>query len=251
MDKPWEFKKSDERSANTVPNFIIFCEDKVSEPVYLKYFETSAIKINFAKEQKSMMANVLSAITQCKADGLMGIKEGKDFLTAEGTQVWCVFDRDKEETPAKISRGNTDFNQSINTAIASGINVAWSNDAFELWILLHFEDAEITNDEYKERKKYYNRLTEIFDNIENPNEDLLKVKNYQNWNYKSSLKSENNFRNIVRNEIVSKTKKAIERAEILEKFFNKEDIQNHQKSPLTLMHHLVKELIKQGGRNIE
>jgi len=248
MDKPWEIKKSDKRSANTVPTYIIFCEDKVSEPIYLKYFETSKIKINFVKEQKSMMANVLSAITQCKADGIMGIKDGRDYLTAEDTHVWCVFDRDKEETPAKIAKGNTDFDQSINTAIASGINVAWSNDAFELWILLHFEDTDVTNSEYSERKKYYERLTEIFDNIENPNEDLVKVKNYQNWNYKLSLKSENNFRNIVRNEIINKTKDAIARAEILEKHFKSKNIQNHQKSPLTLMHHLIKELIKQGGK---
>ncbi len=248
MDKPWELKKTDERSANTVPNFIIFCEDKISEPVYLKYFETSTIKINFVKEQKSMMANVLSAITQCKADGLMGLKDGRDYLTVEGTQVWCVFDRDKEKTHREIEKGNTNFDQSINTAIASGINVAWSNDAFELWILLHFEDATTINDEYKEREKYYNRLTEIFDSIEDPNDDLIKVKNYKNWNYKSNLKSENNFRNIVRNEIVNKTKEAIARAEVLENNFESEIIQNHQKSPLTLMHHLVKELIKQGGR---
>lgn len=248
MDKPWELKKSDKRSADTVPNYIVFCEDKVSEPIYLKYFETSKIKINFAKEQKSMMTNVLNAITQCKKDGLIEFVDGKEYLTAKGTQVWCVFDRDKEETPLKLEKGNTNFDQSINTAISSGIKVAWSNDAFELWILLHFEDVDVTNNENKEREKYYNRLTEIFGNLKNPNDDLQKVRNYQNWNYKSSLKSENNFRNIVRNEIVNRTGEAIKRAEFHEKHFEDKGIQNHKKSPLTLMHNLVKELIREGGK---
>ncbi|NOY50727.1 MAG: RloB domain-containing protein [Chlorobi bacterium] len=250
MNKPWEIKKSDKRSADTVPTYIIFCEDRVSEPVYLKYFETSKIKINFAREQKSMMANVLSAITQCKTDGLFEFVDGKDCLTAKGTQVWCVFDRDKEDTPFKIARGNTDFDQSILTANESGINVAWSNDAFELWILLHFEDIDIEESENQHRNKYYERLTEIFKNIENPNDDLVKVKKHRDWNYKRSLKSENNFRSIVRNEIVNRTGDAIERAEILEKHFDSGTIQNHEKSPCTLMHHLVKELIEKGGKQM-
>ena len=63
MDEPWKLKESDTREKDTLITFIIFCEDKVSEPVYLKYFETSRIKINFAKDKKSMMKNVLDAIT--------------------------------------------------------------------------------------------------------------------------------------------------------------------------------------------
>lgn len=250
MNKPWDIKTSDLRQADTVPTFIVFCEDKVSEPIYLKYFETSKIKINFAKEQNSMMTNVLAAITHCKENGLIEFIDGKDCLTAEETQVWCVYDRDKEETTAKISKGNTDFDQSIITANSCGINVAWSNDAFELWILLHFEDIDYKDTENTKRKNYYERLTEIFKNINNPNSDLVKALTYNNFDYKSNLKSENNFRNIVRAEIVNKTKEAIFRAKLIENHFDNPRLQNHEKSPCTLMHHLVEELIKLGGKEI-
>ena len=246
MNKPWDIKKTDKRKANSLPTFIIFCEDKVSELVYLKYFETANIKINFAREQKSMMANVLSAITHCKENGLIEFINDKYYLTAKETQVWCVYDRDKENVAKKLLKGNTDFDQSIITANSAGIKVAWSNDAFELWILLHFEEIDIEIDDNKERKAYYNRLTEIFRNIDNPNDNLIKVKNYRNWNYKDSLKSEKNFRNIVRHEIIDKTNEAIKRAKSLEKYFEEKNIQNHEKSPCTLIHHLVEELIRLG-----
>lgn len=250
MIKPWEIRESDERTIDSIITFIIFCEDKVSEPIYLKYFETSKIKINFALDQKNMMDNVLSAITHCKENGLLEFEDGKDKYVAEKTKVWCVFDRDKEETFAKVTKGNTNFNESIKTAESSGINVAWSNDSFEIWILLHFEDIEVDNDDYKSRITYYNRLTEIFRNIDNPNEDLIKVKTYKDFNYKNSLKCENNFRNIVRTEIIPKTKDAINRAKALEDYFKGKGMQNHEKSPCTLVHHLVEELIIAGGKEI-
>ena len=249
MNEPWKLKESHERKKDELITFIIFCEDKVSEPVYLKYFETPKIKINFAVDKNNMMRNVLDAITHCKENGLLKC-DGEDCrLDDENTQVWCVFDRDKEVVPEKVNRGNIEFDESIKTAKRNGINVAWSNDSFELWVLLHFEDVK-TNDEYKHREKYYNRLTEIFNSIENTNEDLKKVKRYPKWSYKNSLKSENNFRNIVRNEIIANVHPAIKRAKNLEQYFEKPEFQNHEKSPCTMMHHLVEELLIKGGKSI-
>lgn len=45
-------------------------------------------------------------------------------------QVWCVFDRDS--FPAQ------DFNEAILLAKRHDIKVAYSNEAFEIWYLLHF-----------------------------------------------------------------------------------------------------------------
>jgi hypothetical protein len=45
-------------------------------------------------------------------------------------QVWCVFDRD--EFPGQ------DFNEAIALAARYRMGVAYSNEAFELWYLLHF-----------------------------------------------------------------------------------------------------------------
>ncbi len=46
-------------------------------------------------------------------------------------QVWCVFDRD--------DCLKQDFNNAIANAHKAGFKVAYSNEAFELWYVLHFE----------------------------------------------------------------------------------------------------------------
>lgn len=60
-------------------------------------------------------------------------------------QVWCVFDRDT--WPAQ------NFNNALAQARRLGIGVAYSNEAFELWYLLHFYycDTGIPRQEYIER----------------------------------------------------------------------------------------------------
>jgi transposase len=45
--------------------------------------------------------------------------------------VWCVFDRDEHP----IDR----YSRAFDLARAQGIEAVWSNEAFELWYLLHFE----------------------------------------------------------------------------------------------------------------
>ncbi|MCP4107279.1 MAG: RloB domain-containing protein [Desulfobacteraceae bacterium] len=46
-------------------------------------------------------------------------------------QVWCVFDRD--------SFPSQNFNRAIQLARSKKIRCAYSNEAFEIWYLLHFE----------------------------------------------------------------------------------------------------------------
>ena len=52
MEEPWNLKEDDSRTADSLPTFVIFCEDEVSESTYLKYFETSLIKVNLIERQK-------------------------------------------------------------------------------------------------------------------------------------------------------------------------------------------------------
>ena len=44
-------------------------------------------------------------------------------------QVWCVFDKDDF----------SDFDDAISYAYKQGLHVAYSNEAFELWYLLHYD----------------------------------------------------------------------------------------------------------------
>ena len=130
-----------------------------------------------------------------------------------------------------------------------GIKVAWSNDAFELWILLHFNEINPDLPENKLRKTYYDNLTQIFRNLSEKNEYLTKALQHTSFNYKKDLKRESNFRYIVRPEIIPNTSLAIQRAKTLEAHYSN-DQPNHEKAPCTMVHHLVEALLLAGGKSI-
>jgi hypothetical protein len=251
MIKPWNYKPDDIRHADSLPTFIIFCEDEISEAQYLKYFETSLIKINTVEGQKSKFTHVVKAICHCLDQEIIirGI-DGNLQLKDDNAHLWCVFDRDIEEDQATKNRTDIEFDEAIHTGTNRGFSVAWSNDAFELWILLHFEEVNPLLPENKIRETYYKKLTEIFKKLPNKNEDLNKALSHPSFSYKKDLKHKNNFLNIVRSEIVVNTKTAILRAERLEAHHTKLNLSNHDKAPCTMVHYLVKELIKYGGKKI-
>jgi hypothetical protein len=64
-------------------------------------------------------------------------------------QVWCVFDRDEFPGP--------DFNHAIALARQYGMDVAYSNEAFELWYVLHFGYTSTPMD----RREYCRRLDKL------------------------------------------------------------------------------------------
>lgn len=86
--------------------------------------------------------------------------EGKD--DQRYAQAWCVFDRD--------SFPPNRFNRAIQLAESHGLRVAYSNEAFELWYILHFEylQSGLLRDQYKEKlsrhlkKKYEKNSPTIY-----------------------------------------------------------------------------------------
>lgn len=69
--------------------------------------------------------------------------ELRDKSSQKYDRVWAVFDRD--------SFKSNSFNSAIFKARSNNICCAWSNEAFELWYLLHFHNrvTAMTRDEYK------------------------------------------------------------------------------------------------------
>lgn len=249
MVEPWNIKTDDTRESDQLPVFIIYCEDEVCEQIYLKYFESAAIKVNPISCKRSKMDHVLHAITRCFEESRM--EEGPDGprLKAGDTQVWCVFDRDSEEEPAKRPAGNISFDESIRTARARGLRVAWSNDAFELWVLLHFQDVDPSVEQNRHRSTYYGQLTTIFASLTNPNADLQRAKAHQSFSYKQDLKHARNFRSIVRPEILPRMGAAITRAQQLKAFHDEPGVPDHRRAPCTLIHELIETLIQFGGKD--
>lgn len=243
MDKPWELKISSVRSENTLFVFHLFCEDSVCEPLYFKQFE-DGIKVITHIGQKSMFKNLVKTIKKCKEDGYLKKIDTGYKLAHEGMEVWCVFDRDKGANGENIDEGNIEFDLAINTAINQGINVAWSNDAFELWILLHLMDLPVADYEVaKNREYYYSKLKHYFQNHISPNSELQKVLQHS-FGYKHSLKSEQNFKNIVLEEIFPNVSIAIQRAKILDNYFDAEN-DFSKKAPCTFVYKLVERMFEE------
>lgn len=104
--------------------FLIVCEGKNTEPDYFycfrQYFRVTAaeiIAIGGAGE-------TIRVVERAKKE-----REKSHF-----DQVWVVFDKD--DFPA------THFEKAIHMAEKSEIYPAYSNQSFEYWLLLHFEDHQ-------------------------------------------------------------------------------------------------------------
>jgi hypothetical protein len=234
--EPWEIKTDDNRKADTKKVFIIFCEDGAVEPAYFDSFRRDDVQISTHGDKKQHHAQVDYASEYFRKNDLLEMKNGVEVLKIDdGAQVWCVFDRDREPNDGK----DTAFNDSIIAANAKGIKTAWSNDDFELWVLLHFEDVDPTNSDYLNRKKYYERLTQIL------KECLPDEKMFQNpkFDYYTTMKSRKNFITHTYQLMKESVEIAIERAEKLEAFHSANPIKpSHLHCPCTKVHLLGKEL---------
>jgi len=238
MMEPWEVKTDDKRKIDSKRVFIIFCEDGSVEPSYFQLFKKDDIQISAFGNMKQHHAQVDNATEYFRENDLLEVKLGQEVLKLdEGAQAWCVFDRDKELNDGK----DTAFNDSIIAANSKGIKTAWSNDDFELWVLLHFEDVEPSNADYNNRSKYYERLTSILKE-KFPSETLFQNPKFDYYN---AMKSKKRFLQYTYQLMKGNLEDAIRRAEYLESFHCSEPLKpTHLQCPCTKVHLLVKELIE-------
>lgn len=132
-----------------ITDIIIACEDEASAPTYFNMLVEQLKKSRkitpdsfvIAKHEHTNPMGVLQDLKNhiCESTG----KNYKDFK-----HKWIVIDRDTERVNGG---GHTaeDFNKTLVQAKFLKVDVAYSNDAFELWYLLHFDyrDTAITRDE--------------------------------------------------------------------------------------------------------
>lgn len=117
-----------EETEDSIKSFLIICEGKNTEPSYFRSFPVPSKQVKIEGGRNSKNSLVDYAIEQMK-------KEDN-----QGREVWCVYDFDFK--PDEHLTQPQDFNSSIARAEANGIKVAWSNDAFELWFVLHYQKLE-------------------------------------------------------------------------------------------------------------
>ena len=116
-------------------SFLIVCEGAKTEPDYFKAFRMTAATVKTVGQAMNTMTLVSKAIS---------IREADQRRKKVYDQCWVVFDKD--DFPAK------DFNQAIQFAEKNGFRVAYSNQAFEYWFLLHYNlyTGAIHRNQYKD-----------------------------------------------------------------------------------------------------
>jgi len=112
-------------------NFLIVCEGEKTEPNYFS---------NFRVPKKVFDVEGIGANTESLVHKAI---ELKNHASVSYDYVWCVFDRD--------SFPSQNFNNAFTLAKTHNINIAYSNEAFEIWYLLHyyFHDAATSRTQYK------------------------------------------------------------------------------------------------------
>lgn len=136
MSKAWERKQTSRPKRSLYDTVLIVCEGEKTEVNYFNAFPKAEVK---PFEVVGTGKNTLSLVKEAERLKNAGHKEGKRY-----NQVWCVFDMDSFKAH---------FSNAIFSAKAKGFEVAYSNEAFELWYLLHFSyhDTALSRQQYEEK----------------------------------------------------------------------------------------------------
>jgi len=144
-----------------IQTFLIVCEGKRTEPNYFRAFRVPAnVQVQIIGEGYNTLSLVERAVV----------------LSAEQYyhQVWCVFDRDS--FPVKS------FNAALMLAKQHKFHVAYSNEAFELWYLLHFHYLEsgiqratyITRLERELHREYFKNDSRMYNDLLSRQPDAIR-----------------------------------------------------------------------------
>lgn len=226
-------KKDFKRRTNDrvkIHDIIISCEDSVSAPAYFKKIIDKLIKdkritqdsiviVDQKKVKGSNPTKVLKRLKGYDEDG----KTYKDFA-----DKWILIDRD---FPRVNGGGHTakDFNEAIQNSKSKiskyNVEVAYANDSFELWYLLHFDyiDSAMHRDDIN--KKLIEKL---------------KRKNSTNFSKLNSKNiKEEGYTKLIYDELFENQKKAISHSERLLKSYGN-NLNPERDNPSTTIHKLVK-----------
>jgi hypothetical protein len=196
--------------------YLIVCEGEATEPNYfegLKQDLPNGVLTAYQIDIEGTGRN-----TQSLIDEAIRLKmEYEKNTTRSVDNLWVVFDKD--------SFAANDFNNAINRCAASQpvIKCAWSNEAFELWYLLHFHYYQ----NGMSRQQYQSLI-----------EDNLKPFLGQEYRYE---KNSEEMYDILKE--YGSIDDAIRNAERLaENYEGRQDYANH--NPCTMVWKLVEELLK-------
>jgi hypothetical protein len=148
QDKAWNKrtlgkKAYQEHSREQAKVFLIICEGMNTEPLYFKALPLGNAKVDsygLGSSKTALVDHVIQYVVSDRSNA--------------GKEIWVVFDFDIK--PDQVEQQKEDYNRAIELAAIKGIKVAYSNDSFELWFLLHYQHLE----QKWTRHQYYQKLGE-------------------------------------------------------------------------------------------
>ena len=121
-----DYLRRQTKTRETRKRFLIVCEGEKTEVNYFKAFDVpKTIEVTVRGEGKNSLSLVNKAIQI-----IDNLKQDDSF-----DQIWCVFDKD--------NCSKEQFNQAERLAKENNVKIAYSNEAFEIWFILHFQYLDI------------------------------------------------------------------------------------------------------------
>lgn len=163
-DKRWYRKSTSQNRPKAFRHvrqrILIVCEGIKTEPYYFESIRKQLPPNVVLLQIEGEGANTLSLVERARE-----IRNGPSFRDYPFDQVWVVFDRD--------SFPPSDFDNAIARAEADNMRCAWSNEAFELWYILHFEyrNTGMSRSEYQQKidalpgERYVKNVPDMYDKL--------------------------------------------------------------------------------------
>ena len=124
------------REINTF--FLIVCEGEKTEPLYFNSFPR--------KNTKKEIIEIECKDSGGKTSAMQVVNKAIELKNKSNNKydsIWAVFDKDQNAPET--------FHKAIEKAENENIKIAWSNEAFEIWYILHFQylESSISRSQYK------------------------------------------------------------------------------------------------------
>jgi len=195
--------------------FLIVCEDQKTEPSYFEKFKSQIPEDSIFLKSVGVGRDPKGVVERAIIERDNLIKESKK----EVDEVWIVFDKDDADENAKKIKN---FEDAFSISEKEEFSVAYSNEVFELWLLLHF--TRVDRNTALPRKKVYELLQE----------QIRKTEKYKSYIYDHAQPSEKTIAIIFE---IGSVDNAISRAQVL--FENQKGNKPINANPSTAVHLLI------------
>lgn len=118
-------KKRKENNRTKIVRFLIVCEGKCTEPNYFN----ALVQNHYSQVREAQIEGKGKSTCSLVKQAIQMRLELEETNQLPYDRVWVVFDKDDFQ----------DFNKAIALAKKHSLHVAWTNEAFELWYILHFQ----------------------------------------------------------------------------------------------------------------